>query len=54
MIVPVERWVVGASPATLARYTRSAPICLGDCYWMETLVLGIESATITRWENLLP
>lgn len=54
MIVPIERWVVKASPTTLAGYTRSAPICRGDCYWIETLVHAIESTANTRWEYLPP
>ena len=54
MIVPVERWVVDASPATLARYTRSAPICLGDCYWIEALIVAIEATGNTHWEEVTP
>jgi hypothetical protein len=52
MIVPVERWAVNVSPATLIRYTRSAPICLGDCYWLEALILAIEANGKTQWENV--
>jgi hypothetical protein len=54
MIVPVERWVADVSPATLASYTRSAPICLGDCYWLEALILAIEAQGKTLWENVPP
>jgi hypothetical protein len=54
MIVPVERWVADASPATLGQYTRSAPICLGDCYWLEALVHAIEATGETRWEKVPP
>jgi len=49
MIVPMERWVAGVSPKTMARYTRSAPICVGDCYWLEALVHAIEASGITKW-----
>jgi hypothetical protein len=42
MIVPMERWVAGASAQTIARYVRSSPICLGDCYWLEALIHAIE------------
>lgn len=52
MIVPVERWVAQVPAATLAGYTRSAPICLGDCYWLEALVMAIEAAGQTRWESV--
>lgn len=49
MIVPVERWVAGAKPETLARSTRSSPMCLGDCYWLETLTSAIEASGRTAW-----
>jgi len=52
MIVPVARWVADAPPATLAGYTRSAPICRGDCYWLETLVLALESTGQIQWEDV--
>jgi hypothetical protein len=54
MIVPLERWVANAPPATLGRYTRSAPICLGDCYWLEALIQAIEATGETKWEELPP
>ncbi len=54
MIVPIERWVVNSTSATLAGYTRSAPICLGDCYWIETLILAIEATASGRWEEVTP
>jgi len=34
MLAPVERWVVQADAATLAREMRSAPNGRGDCYWL--------------------
>jgi hypothetical protein len=54
MIVPIERWVAGAPPETLARYTRSAPICIGDCYWLETLVYAIEASGKMEWVEVKP
>ena len=54
MIAPMERWVVGASAETFARYTRSAPICLGDCYWLEMLVHAIEVTGHTEWLEVRP
>ncbi len=52
MIVPVERWVAQVPAATLAGYTRSSPMCLGDCYWLEALVIAIEATGQTRWERV--
>ena len=52
MIVPMERWVAGASSETLSGYTRSAPICVGDCYWLEALVHAIEASGNTRWKDV--
>ena len=49
VIMPMERWGGGASPETMARYTRSAPICVGDCYWLEALVHAIEASGTTGW-----
>jgi hypothetical protein len=54
MIVPMERWVAGASAHKLARYTRSAPICIGDCYWLEAMVHSIEAAGKTEWISVIP
>ncbi len=52
MIVPMERWVAGAGAEKLARYTRSGPICLGDCYWIEALIHAIEAAGKTEWREI--
>src|SRR5580765_4361367 len=49
MIVPVERWVLGVPAGTLGRYTCSTPNCIGDCYWLETLIHAIESSGRTEW-----
>jgi hypothetical protein len=54
MLAPVERWVAGGSPEILARWTRSAPICVGDCYWLEALVYAIEATGKTEWVDLKP
>jgi hypothetical protein len=54
MIVPIDRWVALAPAETLARYTRSAPLCLGDCYWLEMLVQAIEATGKTEWVDLAP
>jgi len=49
MLFPIEKWVVGTDPATLAGYMASAPSCRGDCVWIEALVQTIESFGRTRW-----
>jgi hypothetical protein len=54
MIVPMERWVAGASAGKLASYTRSAPICVGDCYWIEGLIHAVETAGKTEWVKVRP
>lgn len=51
-IFPIERWVVGANPATLTRYLASAPSCRGDCVWIESLVQTIEAYGQTRWVDV--
>lgn len=50
MVVPVERWVGQVPAAQLAGYMRSTPICIGDCYWLESLVHAIEASGTTTWE----
>jgi hypothetical protein len=52
MIVPIERWVAAAPPEILARYTRSSPICIGDCYWIEALINAIEASGQTKWVDV--
>ncbi len=54
MIVPIERWVAGASFNKLSGYLRSAPICIGDCYWLEALVQAIEASGSTEWVQVSP
>lgn len=49
---PIERWVKGTPPDTLAGYMRSAPTGIGDCYWLESLVQTIEAFGTTKWEPL--
>jgi hypothetical protein len=54
MIVPIERWVAGASFNKLSGYLRSTPICVGDCYWLEALVQAIEASGSTEWVQVSP
>jgi hypothetical protein len=52
MVVPVQRWVAEVPADQLISYTRSTPICVGDCYWIEMLVNAIESTGKTRWQPI--
>jgi hypothetical protein len=52
MIVPVERWVSRATAQDLREYTRSAPICIGDSYWLESLVQAIEATGTLTWVDV--
>lgn len=52
MILPVERWVANASATVMRDYLRSGPLALGDCYWLEALVLAIESTGTTTWVDV--
>ncbi len=52
MIIPIERWVAHSSAERFTSYTRSVPICVGDCYWLEMLVDAIESYGKTEWIDL--
>ena len=54
MIAPVERWVAGGAQARFSLWTRSAPICRGDCYWIEMLVHAIEVTGQTEWVEVDP
>lgn len=52
MVMPIERWVVQASAATLGDYMRSGPTAIGDLYWLESLVLAIEATGSTAWTDV--
>lgn len=52
MIVPVERWVAQSSAATLRDYVRSSPVCIGDAYWLESLVQAIEATGSLVWTDV--
>ncbi len=52
MVVPVERWVAQASASTLRDYVRSGPTCIGDCYWLESLVQAIEATGTLTWVDV--
>jgi hypothetical protein len=52
MLAPVERWVVGSSAAELRRELKSTPTGIGDCYWLEALVQGIEAHGQVIWTDV--
>jgi hypothetical protein len=52
MMAPVERWVVGASAATLRDEVRSGPTAIGDCYWVEALVQAVEATGTSTWTDV--
>ncbi len=43
ILMPYHRFVLKEPSEKLLSYMRSAPICTGDCHWIEALVLAIES-----------
>jgi hypothetical protein len=52
MVMPVERWVAQTGSSTLSNYMRSGPTAIGDCYWLESLVLAIEATGSTTWTDV--
>jgi hypothetical protein len=49
MLHPVARHVAHTDPKALAVWTKSTPICVGDCYWLEMLIDAIESTGQSTW-----
>ncbi len=54
MVLPVRRWILGESAETLRNYMRSVPVGIGDCYWIESLVMTIEAHGRCQWKPLKP
>jgi hypothetical protein len=54
MVLPVKRWILGESAKTLRGYMRSVPVGIGDCYWIESLVMTIEAHGRCEWGPLDP
>ena len=52
MLIPLERWINGTAPADLQNYMRSAPVGVGDLYWIEALVTVIESVAQPCWQDI--
>lgn len=49
MVYNVERWVKQTPADQLAVYMRSAPLGIGDSYWIEGLVQTIEAFGTVQW-----
>lgn len=52
MITPIERWVLNTDFETLAGYMVSAPLGIGDCYWIESAILALESNATDQWVDV--
>lgn len=52
MIMPIERWVLNTDFETLAGYMISAPLGIGDCYWIESAILALESNATDQWVDV--
>ena len=52
MLHPIARHVARTDPKTLVSWTKSTPICVGDCYWLEMLIDAIESTGQSTWVTL--
>lgn len=52
MIIPVEKWVKQSGGDDLAKYFISSPKGIGDCYWIEGLVLAIEAFGEPVWQDV--
>ena len=49
MIMPLERWLVNRPAETMRDYLLSAPLGIGDAYWLEGLVYALESDAEDVW-----
>ncbi|WP_337864531.1 T9SS type A sorting domain-containing protein [Ignavibacterium sp.] len=52
MASPIERWIMRRTPEQFKLYTRSAPYCLADSYWLEMLIDAIELYGQTSWVDV--
>lgn len=52
MVLPVEKWVKNTSGAELEQFFISSPKGIGDCYWLEGLVLAIEAFGTDQWNDI--
>jgi hypothetical protein len=52
LLIPYERWMKVTAPDQLKDFMRSAPVGIGDLYWIEALVTVIESFGETCWQDV--
>jgi hypothetical protein len=51
MVLPIEKWVKNTTGANLEKFFTSAPKGIGDCYWIEGLVLTLEAFGDDVWKD---
>ena len=51
MVLPIEKWVKNTAGANLEKFFTSAPKGIGDCYWIEGLVLALEAFGDDVWKD---
>jgi len=51
MVLPIEKWVKNTPGANLEKFFTSAPKGIGDCYWIESLVLALEAFGDDVWKD---
>jgi hypothetical protein len=52
ILMPFERWMKATDPQQLQDYMRSAPVGIGDLYWIEALMTVIESVGQPCWQDV--
>ena len=50
--VPLERWFRNVDAGTLASYMISSPVGIADSYWIEALILALESNATDQWVDV--
>jgi hypothetical protein len=50
--VPLERWFRNVDAETLASYVISSPVGIADSYWIEALILALESNANDQWVDV--
>jgi hypothetical protein len=52
MVIPIEKWVKETGGEELSQYFISSPKGIGDCFWLEGLVLAIEAYGEAVWQDV--
>lgn len=52
MIMPIEKWVMNQHFEQMKAVMQSAPLADADAYWLESLVLAIESDATAQWTDV--